>query len=193
MALRVDRDAFALSLVPCIQGEQHLVRRAVFHRRTAGINPALSRCGNIQDRMGLDAVVYRNRNNLPFDPDGEGAEFNSVTGEYYFADDAMEERFPYETRVAISKAIGNIARVDRLREEAQAVLDEDSVVLSKVLYSGTHTGDTLDSRMFVRLERELSSLARHAGQTGSERLKQFASDMSDLLAAARAENNPIVF
>lgn len=143
--------------------------------------------------MGLDALVYRNKANLPFDADAVGAEFNSITGEYYFADDAVEQRYPYETRVAISKSIGNITLVGRLREEAQAVLDEDSVVLSKVLYSGTHTGDTLDSRVFARLERELSSLARHAGQTGSERLQRFASDMNELLAAARAENNPIVF
>lgn len=143
--------------------------------------------------MGLDAVVYRKKENLPFDADALGAEFDSITGEYYFADDAVEQRFPYETRVAISKRIGNINLVARLREEAEAVLDEDSVVLSKVLYSGTHSGDTLDSRAFAPLERELSSLARQAEQSGSDRLKQFACDMSELLDAARAENNPIVF
>jgi hypothetical protein len=143
--------------------------------------------------MGLDAIVYRKKENLPFDADAAGAEFNSITGEYYFADDAIEKRFPYEDRVAVSKRIGNINLVAALREEAQSVLDEDSVVLSKVLYSGTHAGDTLDSRVFAQLERELSSLAQQAEQTGSQRLKQFAADMKELLAAARAENNPIVF
>ena len=73
--------------------------------------------------MGLDALVYRNKANLPFDADAVGAEFNSITGEYYFADDAVEQRYPYETRVAISKSIGNITLVGRLREEAQAVLE----------------------------------------------------------------------
>ena len=143
--------------------------------------------------MGLDAIVYRKKENLPFDADAAGAEFNSITGEYYFADDAIEKRFPYEDRVAVSKRIGNINLVAALREEAESVLDEDSVVLSKVLYSGTHAGDTLDSRVFAQLERELSSLAQQAEQTGSQRLKQFAADMKELLAAARAENNPIVF
>src|ERR1700733_2671478 len=142
--------------------------------------------------MGLDAIVYRKKENLPFDADAAGAEFNSITGEYYFADDAIEKRFPYEDRVAVSKRIGNINLVAALREEAESVLDEDSVVLSKVLYSGTHAGDTLDSRVFAQLEGELSSLAQQAEQTGSQRLKQFAADMKELLAAARAENNPIV-
>ena len=52
--------------------------------------------------MGLDAIVYRHKANLPFDPDSVGAVLDESTGEYYFPDpvleSAREREFPRETR-----------------------------------------------------------------------------------------------
>jgi hypothetical protein len=143
--------------------------------------------------MGLDAVVYRNKGNLPFDADALGASLDPTTGEYYFSDAELERRFPSETRESVRKRIGNIALISELRRQAGMVLEENSVVLSKVLYSGTHSGDAIEAKVFPCLEQELSSLLRHAEKVGSEYLKQFAADMIELITAAKSEGNPIVF
>ena len=72
--------------------------------------------------MGLDAVVYHSKANLPFDADIVGAVVDETTGEYYFPDQnlepALEREFPRETRIAVQKRIGNIALVAALREDA---------------------------------------------------------------------------
>ncbi len=54
-------------------------------------------------RMGLDAVVYRSKKNLPFDADALGATLDSSTGEYCFSDPAVERKFLLETRIAVEK------------------------------------------------------------------------------------------
>ena len=97
--------------------------------------------------MGLDAVVYRNKANLPFDADAVGAVVDESTGEYYVPnldlEPEFEQRFPWDTRVAVHKRIGNIVLVGTLREQTSQVLEERSIILSKVLYSGTHCGDSI--------------------------------------------------
>src|SRR5207253_1992444 len=122
-----------------------------------------------------------------------GAVLDPTTGEYYFSDAALETRFPSETRTAVRNRIGNIALISELRQQAGAVLDENSVVLSKVLYSGTHCGDAIDAQVFPNLEQELSLLHRHAEKVGSEYLKRFSADVVELITAAKSEGNPIVF
>lgn len=58
-------------------------------------------------------VVYRNRANLPFDPDAVGAVVDERTSEYYCADLELgfEEKFPSDIRVAVHKWIGNIVPI----------------------------------------------------------------------------------
>ncbi len=144
-------------------------------------------------RMGLDAVVYRSKKNLPFDADALGATLDSSTGEYCFSDPAVEREFPLETRIALEKRIGNIALVAALRDEAEQALDENSVIMSKVLYSGTHAGDAIPLELMPVLHEELLLLREYAAQNGTEDLKQFVCDMEELVAAANREGNPIVF
>lgn len=43
--------------------------------------------------MGLDAVVYRSKKSLPFEPDTVGAILDVPTGEYYVPDRALEPAF----------------------------------------------------------------------------------------------------
>jgi|ERR1043166_9318847 hypothetical protein len=141
--------------------------------------------------MGLDAFVYRNKENLPFDADALGASFDATTGEYYFEDPQLDKKFSLEMRTAIEKRIGNIDLVAHLRHLAQQILDENSVVLSRVLYSGSHTGDSLDAQFFPSLENELS-LLRNATRSSHD-MKLFVDDMCELVTAAKKEGNPIVF
>lgn len=147
--------------------------------------------------MGLDAVVYRNKANLPFDPDAVGAVVDEPTGEYYVPnldlEPAFEQKFPWETRIAVHKRIGNIAVVAELRERASQVLEDRSVVLSKVLYSGTHCGDSIPVELTPALQDELLLLRRYAEKADFDYLKHFVSDMLELVEAVRRESNPIVF
>jgi len=66
----------------------------------------------IDSAMGLDALVYRSKVNLPFDPDAVSAVFDESTGECYVSDldreSAFEQKFPRETRISADKRIGNI-------------------------------------------------------------------------------------
>jgi len=146
--------------------------------------------------MGLDAVVYRSKVNLPFDPDAVGAVLDESTGEYYVSDldlePAFEQKFPWETRIAADKRIGNIALVGFLRDQASRVLDDRSIVLSRVLYSGVHCGDSIPIDQTFALRDELLQLGRSAKQLDSD-LKLFVTDMLELVEAARREGNPIVF
>jgi hypothetical protein len=147
--------------------------------------------------MGLDAIVYRSKANLPFDADVVGAVVDETTGEYYFPDQnlesALEREFPWETRIAVRKRIGNIALVAAVRENAGEILGGDSIILSKVLYSGTHSGDSIPLDLISALEGELFRLRRYADQNEVDHLKRFVTDMLDLVGGAKREGNPIVF
>jgi hypothetical protein len=147
--------------------------------------------------MGLDAVVYRSKANLPFDADVVGAVVDETTGEYCFPDQnlesALEREFPWETRIAVRKRIGNIALVAAVRENAGEILGGDSIILSKVLYSGTHSGDSIPLDLISALEGELFRLRRYADQNEVDHLKRFVTDMLDLVGGAKREGNPIVF
>ena len=147
--------------------------------------------------MGLDAIVYRSKANLPFNPDSVGAVRDDSTGEYYFPDPALEpireREFPRDNRIAVEKRIGNMAQVAAIREETERVLDGHSIIVSKVLYSGTHAGDSIPLDLIPALENELLLLGRFATENDASPLKQFVGDMTDLAAAARSERNPIVF
>ena len=140
--------------------------------------------------MGLDAYVFLSKAHLPFDADALGAELDPETGEYFLDDDVFFRRYSFDARTTCHKRIGNIALVAQLREEARRVLDENSVVRSKVIYSGSHCGDTLKSDLFQDLQRELVVLS--SGQPSSAML-EFIRDMGDLINAATVEGNPIVF
>jgi hypothetical protein len=146
--------------------------------------------------MGLDAVVYRSKQHLPFDADAVGASREPTTGEYYCADLAVELSFdrkhPSETRASISKRLGNISLIAFLREEAKLLLDNDSVVLSKVLYSGTHAGDVIGSASLPQLEAELRQVQQSERHISKE-MMEFTKDLQELIMAARREGNPIVF
>jgi hypothetical protein len=147
--------------------------------------------------MGLDAVVFRSKANLPFDADAVGAVVDKSTGEFYVADPnlepAFEREFPRESRIAVEKRIGNIGLVAALKEDVGRILDVRSITLSRVLYSATHCGDSIPLDLTSALEDELLRLRRYAEQKDVDHLKQFATDMLDLVGAARREGNPIVF
>jgi hypothetical protein len=143
--------------------------------------------------MGLDALVYKNKKHLPFDAEALGAAYDSETGEYYFEDAELEQKYPPELCIAIAKPLGNIHAIARLRDELAGVLADDSVVHAKILYSGTHCGDWLALSVLNDLEAELFVIDQSLVGGKTRLLDEFLANMRELIAAARREENPIVF
>jgi hypothetical protein len=92
--------------------------------------------------MGLDAIVYKNLHHQNLGADASSAEIDPETHEVSFLNDDLSKKYR-DQREAASFRIGNISAVARLRAEAQRLLPPNSLILTKILYSGTHTGDTL--------------------------------------------------
>jgi hypothetical protein len=95
---------------------------------------------------------------------------------------------PDEKKLA-SVRVGNVARVGLLRDLAFRALGSQSVVASKVLYSGTHCGDSINVADLDPLARELQVLA----DSPDSEMQTFAREMGDLVRAASKDETPIVF
>jgi hypothetical protein len=72
---------------------------------------------------------------------------------------------------------------------------EFPVLLTKVIYDGTHAGDRLDMSDVERLSHEIGHLRTIHSQEGSEEqvIREFEQQMSELVAASRQVQKPIVF
>jgi hypothetical protein len=139
--------------------------------------------------MGLNAVVYRNAARLAADYGGEKVDCDPQTGEALLSQ-TKKWGVPEDAIVACKQRLGNVAETLFLREEVEKVLDHmDSLLLRRVLYSASHSGDIIEAGDFPRLIEEIGLLKNH----GEARLIAFIEAMESLLLAAKAENNPIVF
>ena len=92
-------------------------------------------------------------------------------------------------RMLATKRIGNVAQVAALREFAARCLGSESVVVSKVLYNGTHSGDSL---AFVDLE-PLSKELQILGRESDPEMQAFVRDMLEMIRAASQYERPICF
>src|SRR2546430_7336334 len=112
--------------------------------------------------MGLDAVVYRNINNINLDNDISFAKIVSETGEVYFDNTEVSKKYRDRLR-AVSHRLGNIAEISALREEIAKLIGPTSEIIQAVLYSGTHSGDFIALHSLPVLAAELSAIDK-AGQ-----------------------------
>jgi hypothetical protein len=102
---------------------------------------------------------------------------------------------PHEAGVLLRRRLGNTALVGELRAELQQHAERFPLLLSKVLYSGTHCGDFISLAEVERLRPELEVLAglpcavpERAGFA-----REFAAQMRDLVSCALAVGKPIAF
>ena len=58
--------------------------------------------------MGLDAVVYRNREHLEMGSDNARANMAQQTGEVYFEDNQLSRKYQYKVE-AVAHRLGNVA------------------------------------------------------------------------------------
>jgi hypothetical protein len=69
------------------------------------------------------------------------------------------------------------------------VLGDESLITQRILYSGSHSGDSIGLDMVPELVREIGSLRALECQE----LTSFLTALESLTASALAERNPIVF
>ena len=139
--------------------------------------------------MGLDALVFRNVRHLE-DRLGRGLfDVDGTTGEATVNESAGISA-PRSAFIAIRCRIGNAAEIAVLQRAVATLLSgHDSLILSRVLYSGSHAGDSIMPSDHPRLRLELSRL-KASDDSGTQ---LFIRAMESLLDAAEAEQNPIVF
>lgn len=140
--------------------------------------------------MGLDAVVYRNRKNLQLGPDEEFAHLVPETGETYFENDEISRKHR-ERFQAAHRRLGNIAEIAFLRNEILQLGAGAGKLYSKVLYSGSHSGDFIAVNELPLLLEEIASLRKRGKH--SEEMEGFLNQMEALVRAAINEPNPVVF
>ena len=143
--------------------------------------------------MGLNAVVYKNRSHLAFDPDSVGAKVDPRTGEFYLKDNGVHE-FGQDAAVALGKRLGNMDAIALLSDAiGQALGTPESLLQKKILFSGTHSGDVIDLAEFDRLRGEIARVRRSTIFSQVPGLVEFIQSIDDLVRVASSEENPIVF
>jgi hypothetical protein len=95
--------------------------------------------------MGFDAVVYKHHSKLLLDPERAGLRMEPTTGEWYSERDQLPEPIKSAGVEALHRRLGNVSLISSLHTELAALLPADSVLLSSILYDGTHGGDVISS------------------------------------------------
>ena len=88
-----------------------------------------------------------------------------------------------------SVRVGNVAHVALLRDLVVRSLGPQSLVAAKVLYSGTHCGDSVSIAELEPLSRELQVLA----DSPQTEMQAFARDFGELVRVASRNETPIRF
>ncbi|MGA2435138.1 MAG: hypothetical protein ABSG25_07610 [Bryobacteraceae bacterium] len=161
--------------------------------------------------MGLDATVYCNCYELgkvhtpPPQPDL--IYIDDKTGQLKLRWDApgADQHQFYEWLASacehgplgefVTHRFGNVARIGFLRQLFARTPQRFPILLSKVLYNGTHAGDVLNLADIEELAIEMASVRNiHCADAGEEEmLRQFETQMMDLIRGARSVGKPIIF
>jgi hypothetical protein len=145
--------------------------------------------------MGLDIVVFKSKKNLDIDEKNyKFFEVDEETGEVYIADEnKFNSSLLEEDVVAISYRIGNLTAVSQLYKSIATIIRNDkSIVLNKILYNGTHCGDTIKYADLKPLEAEINYILSRLDDDNLE-VKDFALGILKVLKVAKEQNNPLVF
>lgn len=145
--------------------------------------------------MGLAAVVYLDKENIKIDFDKDALRFDDRTGEVYVDDIIASQSYPEDMFIAIYKNLGNIMAIAEIRKEIIDMShEESSVLLEKVLYSGSHSGDIIEVKDLTALEFEINMIKGKTVEYVSDNIViLFLQSMEELVQAAKKQVNPIVF
>ncbi len=141
--------------------------------------------------MGLDAVVYKNIDNLPERVRAQVRVVDSLTGELEFVVPQPPSPEYNDSLLAADVRIGNISKVEWLREQIESRWpDTCSAILNAVLYSSTHSGDFIALDEVRRIKLEINGIDCAAIPP---ELAAFFEQLGQLSNAAEQQSNPVVF
>ncbi len=159
--------------------------------------------------MGLDACVYcdcyekgrllqppPNGVSLHVEPDGSlGCEDSAVVD--WIAWDQWREQLAciHPAGMLLHHRLGNITLIGLIRAELNREPAKFPILLSKVVYSGSHAGDFLLVETIPALQEELDRLSdfKCSGPKAVPFISRFRAQMNELAAASRAVGKPVVF
>ncbi|MGA9392289.1 MAG: hypothetical protein WBV69_17815 [Candidatus Sulfotelmatobacter sp.] len=133
---------------------------------------------------------------LTFDESGEPTLTGDPSEEEWEAHDRwLGESCEHEGYLQ-SLFLGNITRVGNLRSFLRHLQGSPGpkfpILLKKVLYDGTHTGDWISSKQAVKLLKEVNTVL-HSSDILADSEKEFFTNMKMLCDASIATGNPIMF
>jgi hypothetical protein len=135
--------------------------------------------------MGLGAVVYKRVQDFPLTQRNSIRLVDQETGEIE-SDDKIDPLTAAEIR------FGNISQVAHLRALLEKLLPaENRIILHKVLYDGSHSGDFIPVSALPEIETEINLLRQQ--QQAAADLSNFLDQLTHLAEIARRSSNPIVF
>jgi hypothetical protein len=166
--------------------------------RTAGESDAMSldafvRCTCIRDGK---AKPHPFPKRLKFDESGEPILSGDPSQEEWDAHDRWLSNSCEHEGFLLAMFLGNITRVKNLRSFLRALQGSPGprfpILLEKVLYDGTHTGDWIPVKRSPALLKEVNTVL-HSSDILSESEKEFFDNMKQLCEASIATGNPIMF
>ena len=83
--------------------------------------------------------------------------------------------------------------IGSLASEISLVLDANSILLKRVLYRSSHSGDSIEVDDLSNLESEINLVRQRTKDAQSGELDTFLTALAELIDAAKHEKNPIVF
>ena len=145
--------------------------------------------------MSVNAIVYTNKKNIKFDKIYNNfLDIDKDTGEVFVAEENdYTSNLSEDIYVAISRHIGNLSTINYLyRIIADIFNSEQSIILSKILYSGSHSGDKIECSELYQLESEINIIKEKSDKSDSV-VSHFIDTMLELSFVSKKEGNPIVF
>jgi hypothetical protein len=101
----------------------------------------------------------------------------------------------HQDGILLHQRIGNVALVYALRVELGKTPDKFPLILSEILYSGTHAGDFLSLPTVVQLQSEVNALTHvHCDDSELETsLRNFEKQIRELVECSLHVGKPITF
>jgi hypothetical protein len=133
---------------------------------------------------------------LTFDETGEPELTGDPTDDEWEAHDAWAAEACEHGGYLLSLFLGNITRVKNLRGFLEKLEDDPGpkfpILLEKVLYDGTHTGDWVPCEETAALLKEVETVL-HSRDILSDSEKEFFENMKQLCEAGIVTGNPVMF
>jgi hypothetical protein len=133
---------------------------------------------------------------LTFDESGEPTLTGDPSEEEWEAHDQWVGESCEHEGYLLSMFLGNITRLGNLRTFLRGLQGSPGprfpILLEKVLYDGTHTGDWISSKDAAKLLKEVNTVL-HSSDILADSEKEFFTNMKLLCEASIATGNPIMF